>query len=93
VSENTMPTKAASHSHTVVLLGQRRPTPSIYWAFLGFLQLPAAVIDRDEKNLLFSHTLSKASEVKRHLNTHKDVCPRRRQIRDKVFIRSGVKHP
>ena len=54
--KNTTLSKAASHSHAVVLLSRQRPTASIHRAFLGFLQLPTAVIDRYEKKSYLSPT-------------------------------------
>lgn len=92
--KNTTRSKAASHSHAVVLLSRQRATLSIYWAFLGFLQLPTAVINRDEKNPTVLPLIVQGQRGKElpEQNTQKDVCPRQRQIRDKVLIRSGVKH-
>lgn len=38
--KNTTLSEGAGHSHPMVLLSWQRPTPSIYWAFSGLLQLP-----------------------------------------------------
>lgn len=104
--ENTTLSEGAGHSHAVVLLNRQRPTPSIlgfrgipatsYLLWCGLDQpLKLAVMDRDEKNPTVLALIVQGQRGKElpEQNTHKDVCPRQRQIQDKVLIRSGVKHP